>query len=60
MEKSNQVKPAKKGLWAIFVESMNKASSGCGPGCGCNMEIPIKQDQRKGATEKPKSGTEQA
>lgn len=38
MGKKNEVKSAKKGLWAIIKESMTKASSGCGPGCGCHVE----------------------
>lgn len=38
MEKKNETKPEKKGIWNIVKESVNKANSGCGPGCGCNVE----------------------
>jgi len=38
MEKKNEVKSGKKSLWAMLKESMNKASSGCSPGCGCHVE----------------------
>ncbi len=40
--KDSEAKPAKRGFWTLIKESMNKASSGCGPGCGChvaNVEI---------------------
>lgn len=47
MGKNNQGKPGKKGLWAIIKESMNKASSGCGPGCGCHVEERGKENQPK-------------
>ena len=40
MEKQSETKPEKKGLWSIIKESMNKASSGCGPECGCHSEKP--------------------
>ena len=49
MEKKNEVKSGKKGLWAILKESMNKASSGCGPECGCHIE---KQDKETPQTDK--------
>jgi len=47
MEKKNEVKSGKKGLWAILKESMNKASSGCGPGCGCHVEKRGDENQQK-------------
>ena len=48
MEKNtNEVKPGKKGLWAMLKESMNKVSSGCGPGCGCHVENQDNENQRK-------------
>jgi hypothetical protein len=47
MEKKNEGKSGKKGLWAIIKESMNKASSGCGPGCGCHVDEKGKANQQK-------------
>ena len=38
MDKQNEARPKKKSLWALLKESMDKASSGCGPGCGCHVE----------------------
>ena len=38
MNTPSEVKPKKKSLWALLKESMDKASSGCGPGCGCHVE----------------------
>ena len=40
MEKQSETKTEKKGFWSVIKESMNKASSGCGPGCGCHSEKP--------------------
>ncbi len=54
MSNQNEAKPKKKGLWALLKESMDKASSGCGPGCSCHVEKP-KQDKQataEGKTEK--------
>lgn len=38
--------PTKKGIFALIKESLDKISSGCGPGCGCHVEekevIPTK------------------
>ncbi len=52
MEKENgEVKTGKKGFWAILKESMNKASSGCGPGCGCHLEDQTSTNQQKDAPE---------
>jgi hypothetical protein len=39
MTKPNEVQPKKKGLWALLIESMTKTSEGCGPGCGCHVEV---------------------
>jgi hypothetical protein len=39
MSQQSEAKP-KKSFWALLRESMNKASSGCGPGCGCHAEKP--------------------
>ena len=47
MEKKNEVKSGKKSLWAIIKESMNRASSGCGPGCGCHVEKQGIKNQQK-------------
>lgn len=44
MDKQNDVRPKKKSLWALLKESMDKASSGCGPGCGCHVEKKPQQD----------------
>ena len=38
MDKTNDAKPKKKGLFDILKESMAKTSEGCGPGCGCHVE----------------------
>ena len=54
MEKKNsEVKSDKKGIWTILKESMNKASSGCGPGCGCHVENQDSKNQRKDVPENP-------
>ncbi|MBU0608722.1 MAG: hypothetical protein KKI08_12620 [Armatimonadetes bacterium] len=45
MPKQNEVKLKKKSLWALLKESMDKASSGCGPGCGCHVEKPRQETQ---------------
>lgn len=61
MEKKNsEVKSGKKSLWAILKESMNKTSSGCGPGCGCHVENQDSENQRKDAPENPGKNKEQA
>ena len=59
-KKDNEVKSGKKGLWAILKESMNKANSGCGPGCGCHVENQEKDKQLKGTPDKPGNNKEQA
>lgn len=59
MEKKNEAKGGKKGLWAILKESINKASSGCGPGCGCHVENNT-ENRRKDGTIKPANDKEQA
>ncbi len=38
-----------KGLFSLIKESLNKANSGCGPGCGCHRE-----DQKKEKKEEKK------
>lgn len=38
MNKTMEVKPKKKGLFALLKESMTKTSEGCGPGCGCHVD----------------------
>jgi hypothetical protein len=60
MEKKNEVKSGKKGLWAILKESMNKASSGCGPGCGCQVEKRADDNHPKDTPDNSGSGKEQA
>ena len=56
MEKNtNEAKPGKKGLWAMLKESMNKASSGCGPGCSCHAENQNDENQRKDTPGKPET-----
>jgi hypothetical protein len=45
MEQQKAMKPKKKSLWALLKESMDKASSGCGPGCGCHVEKPRQETQ---------------
>lgn len=42
MEEKTEMKP-KKSLWSLLKESMDKASDGCGSGCGCHVE---KQDDK--------------
>ena len=39
MEEKTETKP-KKSLWSLLKESMDKASGGCGPSCGCHVEKP--------------------
>lgn len=61
MEKRNHdLKSGKKGLWAILKESMNKANSGCGPGCGCHVQNQDQKKQRKEAPDKPMNDKDQA
>lgn len=60
MEKKNEMKSGKKGIWTIFKESMDKASSGCGPGCGCHVENQDSKNQRTDASENPRKDKEQA
>ena len=61
MEKKNiEVKPGKKGLWSILKESMDKANSGCGPGCSCHVENKVSKNQRKNALEIPVKDKEKA
>ncbi|MHB8994695.1 MAG: hypothetical protein ACYC63_05535 [Armatimonadota bacterium] len=45
MDKQNGLKPKKKSIWTLLKESMDKASSGCGPGCGCHVEKPRKDSE---------------
>lgn len=45
MANQSDIKPKKKSLWALLKESMDKASSGCGPGCGCHVEKPRQETQ---------------
>ncbi|MGE5531161.1 MAG: hypothetical protein ACM3VW_03455 [Bacteroidota bacterium] len=40
MDKQNDLRPKKKSIWTLLKESMDKSSSGCGPGCGCHAEKP--------------------
>ena len=47
MDKRNEAKPKKKSLWTLLKKSMDKSSSGCGPGCGCHAEKPRGTAQRK-------------
>ena len=57
MEKKNdEKKPARKGLWAVFRESMDKASGGCGPGCGCHDAAPQNGKERKNTRQDPEKG----
>lgn len=60
MDKQNQVKPKKRSLWNLLKESMDKASSGCGPGCGCQVEKPRKDYQRKSNPDDATDGGKQA
>ncbi|BCS51861.1 hypothetical protein [Geobacter sp. SVR] len=52
MEKQSETKLEKKGLWSIIKESMNKASSGCGPECGCHSEKPGGKSQNDNPVER--------
>lgn len=47
MENKNEAKSDKKSIWAIFKESMNKTSSGCGPECGCHVKKQDNKNQQK-------------
>ena len=60
MEKQNEAKSGKKSLWAMLKESMNKASSGCGPGCGCHVEKRSDDKQQKDKPGNSGNGKEQA
>lgn len=40
MDKQRELKPKKKSIWTLLKESMDKSSSGCGPGCGCHAQKP--------------------
>jgi len=59
MEKKNKVKSGKRGLWAMLKESMNKASSGCGPGCGCRVEKNSNKNRQQDTLNKPANDKEQ-
>ncbi len=39
MSKTQEETPKKKGFFATLKESMTKTSEGCGPGCGCHVEV---------------------
>lgn len=52
MEKKAEVKSGKRSIWTMLRESMNKANSGCGPGCGCHAE---KQDGEKQQKDKSRN-----
>ena len=61
MEKKNdKMQSGKKRLLAILKESMDKTSSGCGPGCGCHVENQDNENQRKDASDNPGKDKEQA
>lgn len=60
MESKNEVKPGKKSLWTILKESMSKASSGCGPGCGCHAKKPGDDKQQKDKAGRPEKESGQA
>lgn len=38
MDKKDATDREKNRLFAMLKESMSKANSGCGPGCGCQFE----------------------
>lgn len=59
MDKKDQTKSDKKGFWAILKESMNKSSSGCGPGCGCHVENGSSENAPKVTPDKPGHDEEQ-
>ncbi len=59
MEKKNEVKSGKKGLWAVFKDSMNKANSGCGPGCSCHFEKRDNKELQKDIPQIAGKGKEQ-
>ncbi|GAB4436911.1 MAG: hypothetical protein OHK0040_08190 [bacterium] len=41
-----------KGLFSLIKESLNKANSGCGPGCGCHIENKDKKEDKAEKKEK--------
>ena len=51
MDKTNEAKPKKKGFFATLKESMTKTSEGCGPGCGCHVEVKKEKAKGNEATE---------
>ena len=58
MEKTNEVKPPKKGFWAMFKESTKKTSAGCGPGCGCQVEQGSDNEKKDEKTSPKETGQE--
>ena len=60
MDRQNEAKPKKMSLWALLKESMDKASSGCGPGCSCHVEKPREGTQPKSTSDDPANGAKQA
>ena len=58
-KKINNAKPNKKGFWTMLKESITKANSGCGPGCGCHVENQDNDKQNKSnTTDKPMNNKE--
>jgi hypothetical protein len=51
MDKTNEAKPKKKGFFVTLKESMTKTSEGCGPGCGCHVEVKKEKAKGNEATE---------
>ncbi len=41
-----------KGFFSLIKESLNKANSGCGPGCGCHLENKEKKEKADEKKEK--------
>lgn len=41
-----------KGFFSLIKESLNKANSGCGPGCGCHLENKEKREKEEDKKDK--------
>ena len=56
MEKMKELKPKKKGFFALLKESMTKTSEGCGPDCGCHAEEKKDKPKDGEATDQAEQG----
>ena len=52
MAEKTETEP-KKSLWNLLKESMDKASGGCGPSCGCHVETQDDNESRQAEDRPP-------